>query len=86
MIWAASRHLDSSAWLSWSAAVQGKGMSLGAYIRNHRLARSYDDPLLGDDPIRAIAARRESAGSAHFSRVFQDRYGPPPSRLRRTPR
>jgi AraC-like DNA-binding protein len=64
------------------AAVDGLGLSLAGYIRHRRLARSYDDVLLGSDPMRVVAQRWGFASPAHFSRVFRERYGIPPSRLR----
>jgi AraC-like DNA-binding protein len=65
------------------AALDGLSMTPGAYIRNRRLARCHDELLHGDDPIALVAARWGFASAAHFSRVFQQRYGIPPSRLRR---
>jgi AraC-like DNA-binding protein len=65
------------------SAVDGLGMTLGGYIRRRRLARSYDDLLVGSDPVSVVARRWAFASPAHFSRVFRDRYGIPPSKLRR---
>jgi AraC-like DNA-binding protein len=66
------------------SAVDGLGMSLGGYLRYRRLARSHDDLLFGSDPVAVVALRWGFASPAHFSRVFRDRYGIPPSRLRRS--
>jgi AraC-like DNA-binding protein len=64
------------------SAMNGLGMTLGGYIRHRRLARSHDELLFGVDPVSVVARRWGFASPAHFSRVFQDRYGMPPSRLR----
>jgi AraC-like DNA-binding protein len=64
------------------SAGNGLGMTLGGYIRHRRLARSYDELLFGADPVSVVARRWGFASPAHFGRVFQDRYGMPPSRLR----
>jgi AraC-like DNA-binding protein len=65
------------------SSVDGLGMSLGGYIRHRRLARSYDDLLFGSEPVAVVARRRGFGSPAYFSRVFRDRYGMPPGRLRR---
>ncbi|NMO50676.1 helix-turn-helix domain-containing protein [Actinoplanes sp. TBRC 11911] len=65
------------------AAVDGLGMTLGAYIRHRRLARSYDDLLFGSDPVAVIASRCGFGSPAHFSRLFRDRYGLTPTTVRR---
>jgi AraC-like DNA-binding protein len=64
------------------SAVDGLGMTLAAYIRNRRLARCYDDLVLSAAPVAEIGARWGFLNPAHFSRVFQQRYGMPPSRVR----
>ncbi|GAA1227475.1 helix-turn-helix domain-containing protein [Pseudonocardia alaniniphila] len=65
------------------SSVDGLGMSLGSYIRHRRLARSHDDLLFGSEPVAVVARRWGFASPAYFSRVFRDRYGMPPGRLRR---
>ena len=65
------------------SAVDGLGLTLAAHIRNRRLARCYDDLVLGAAPVAEIGARWGFPNPAHFSRAFQQRYGMPPSRLRR---
>jgi AraC-like DNA-binding protein len=65
------------------AVVDGLGMTLGAYIRHRRLARSYDDLLFGSDPVAVVAMRWGFGSPAHFSRLFRDRYAMTPSAVRR---
>jgi hypothetical protein len=65
------------------SSVDGLGMSLGSYIRHRRLARSHDDLLFGSEPVAVVARRWGFASPAYFSRVFRDRCGMPPGRLRR---
>ncbi|MBO0882368.1 MAG: helix-turn-helix domain-containing protein, partial [Mycobacterium sp.] len=68
------------------SAVQGLGMTLAAYVRDRRLARCYDDLMLGADPVGQIAFRWGFTSPEHFSRAFRQRYGIPPSQIRRLPR
>jgi AraC-like DNA-binding protein len=68
------------------SAVDGLGMTLAAYIRHRRLARCYDDLVLSAAPVGEIGSRWGFSSPAHFSRVFQQRYGMPPTRVRSRPR
>jgi AraC-like DNA-binding protein len=68
------------------SAVDGLGMTLAAYIKNRRLARCYDELVLGDIPVGLIAAHWGFASPAHFSRAFRHRYGMPPNQIRRRAR
>jgi AraC-like DNA-binding protein len=59
------------------------GSPVSAYIRQRRLSRSYHDVLQGDGESMGVIARRWGfANAAQFSRLFRERYGIPPSRLR----
>ena len=64
-------------------ALDSLGVTLAAYIRTRRLARSHDDLVFGSDPVGLIARRWGFSSLAHFSRVFQQHYGVSPSRVRR---
>jgi AraC family transcriptional activator of tynA and feaB len=68
------------------SALDGLGMTLAAYIKNRRLARCYDDLVLGAAPVGEIASRWGFSSPAHFSRAFRQRYGMPPNRVRDKPR
>jgi AraC family transcriptional activator of tynA and feaB len=65
------------------SALDGLGMTLAAYIKNRRLARCYDDLVLGTAPVGVIASRWGFCSPAHFSRAFRQRYGMPPNQVRR---
>ncbi|UQU64462.1 helix-turn-helix domain-containing protein [Couchioplanes caeruleus] len=59
------------------------GSPVSTYIRQRRLSRSYRDVTRADgEPIGVIARRWGFANAAQFSRLFRERYGIPPSRLR----
>lgn len=65
------------------SAVEGLGVSLARYIRDQRLARSYDALLFDADPIGAIALNNGFKSAAHFSTAFRERYGSTPREVRR---
>jgi AraC family transcriptional activator of tynA and feaB len=67
------------------SALDGLGMTLAAYIKHRRLARCYDDLVLGSAPVGVIASRWGFGSPAHFSRAFRERYGMPPNAARRQP-
>jgi AraC family transcriptional activator of tynA and feaB len=54
------------------------GTSVAAYIRRHRLQRSYEDLLLGAGSVTDIAFRHGFADASHFSRVFKAHFGHSP--------
>jgi AraC-like DNA-binding protein len=61
--------------------------TVGDWIRQRRLercARDLLDPALAGEPIIAIGSRWGITNPAHFSRLFRDRYGVPPSHYRAT--
>ncbi|MCA2211519.1 helix-turn-helix domain-containing protein [Jidongwangia harbinensis] len=61
------------------------GTPVGAHIRERRLVHGYRDVVHNtDDTLTRIAGRWGFASAAHFSRLFHQRYGKPPSHLRRT--
>lgn len=65
---------------------EDEGTTVGDWIRSRRLdrcSRDLRDPLLRQEPIRAIAARWGFSSSAHFSRVFRAAYGRSPRQFRR---
>jgi AraC-like DNA-binding protein len=65
----------------------GEHTTVADHIRRRRLERcSRDllDPALADKPVIAIARRWGFGNPAHFTRVFRDAYGMPPSEYRRT--
>lgn len=66
------------------SAIDRLGMRSSACIRDRRLARCYEELLLGAAPVAEIGARWGFSHPAHFSRAFQRRYGMPPSRVRST--
>lgn len=66
------------------SAVEGLGVRLGRYIRDQRLARSYDDLLFGRDSVSTIAFKNGFTSAAHFSHAFRERYGVAPREARRT--
>jgi AraC-like DNA-binding protein len=68
------------------SALDGLGMTLAAYIKSRRLARCYDDLVLGGDPVGVIGSRWGFLSPAHFSRAFRQRYGMPPNQIRRLAR
>jgi AraC-like DNA-binding protein len=60
--------------------------SVADLIRTRRLEkcrRDLLDPTLADRPVAAIGARWGFPNAAHFSRLFRDAYGLPPSQFRR---
>jgi AraC-like DNA-binding protein len=67
-------------------ALDGLGTTLAAYIRNRRLARCYDELILGGAPVGLIASRWGFSSPAHFSRAFRERYGMAPNQIRRQTR
>jgi AraC-like DNA-binding protein len=63
----------------------GQPWSVSGYIRHERLEaarRDLQDPALAHRGVAALAARWCFIDAAHFSRVFRDRYGYPPSQAR----
>jgi transcriptional regulator GlxA family with amidase domain len=59
--------------------------SVGGLIRHERLEavrRDLEDPLLRHRSVAALAARWCFFDAAHFSRVFRQHYGYPPSQTR----
>ncbi|WP_247597334.1 helix-turn-helix domain-containing protein [Leifsonia sp. PS1209] len=62
-----------------------QGTTVSSWIRTRRLERCRRDllnPLYGDRPVAAIAARWGFVDAAHFSRVFKATYAESPSELR----
>jgi transcriptional regulator GlxA family with amidase domain len=60
-------------------------MAVSGLIRHERLEavrRDLEDPLLANRSVAAIAARWCFFDAAHFSRVFRQHYGYPPSAVR----
>ncbi|MBS7544112.1 acetamidase/formamidase family protein [Ancylobacter oerskovii] len=65
---------------------EGTGESFSHYVRERRLQRAWHDlanPAEAAVPISEIAYRYGFADSAHFSRLFRERFGLPPRELRR---
>ncbi|MFF9395985.1 AraC-like ligand-binding domain-containing protein [Streptomyces griseoluteus] len=65
---------------------EAEGATLSAWIRERRLEhcrRDLSDPLLGRQPIRAVAARWGFPDPASFSRAFRSAYGLSPQGYRR---
>jgi len=63
----------------------GQPWSVSGLIRHERLAavrRDLADPLLSTRSVAALAARWCFFDAAHFSRLFRQHYGYPPSRAR----
>jgi transcriptional regulator GlxA family with amidase domain len=63
----------------------GQPWSVSGYIRQERLAavrRDLENPALAHRSVAALAARWCFVDAAHFSRVFRESYGFPPSRAR----
>ena len=63
----------------------GEPWSVSGLIRHERLEavrRDLADPLLSGRSVAALAARWCFFDAAHFSRVFRQHYGYPPSRAR----
>jgi AraC-like DNA-binding protein len=63
----------------------GQEWSVSGYIRHQRLdavRRDLQDPALAHRGIAAIAARWCFFDAAHFSRLFKETYGYPPSQAR----
>ncbi|MEV6846239.1 helix-turn-helix domain-containing protein [Actinoplanes sp. NPDC051411] len=61
------------------------GPPVGTHIRDRRLSRGYQDLLQNaGEPVARIARRWGFASAAHFSRLFRERHGMPPSHLRNT--
>jgi AraC-like DNA-binding protein len=64
---------------------QEQGTTVSTWIRTRRLEqcrRDLLDPMLGDRPVAAIAARWGFVDAAHFSRAFKTAYGVSPSEYR----
>lgn len=62
-----------------------QGTTVSSWIRSRRLDRCRRDlvnPIYGDRPVAAIAARWGFVDAAHFSRVFKAAYAESPSDLR----
>ena len=62
-----------------------QGTTVSSWIRTRRLERCRRDllnPLYGDRPVAAIAARWGFVDAAHFSRVFKAAFEESPSELR----
>ncbi|MCS0502764.1 acetamidase/formamidase family protein [Ancylobacter mangrovi] len=65
---------------------EGTGDSFSHYVRERRLQRAWHDlvnPAESAVPISEIAYRHGFSDSAHFSRLFRERFGLPPRELRR---
>lgn len=65
---------------------EGTGESFSHYVRERRLQRAWHDltnPTETAAPISEIAYRYGFSDSAHFSRLFRERFGLPPRELRR---
>jgi acetamidase/formamidase/AraC-like DNA-binding protein len=65
---------------------EGTGESFSHYVRERRLQRAWHDlanPGEAAVPISEVAYRYGFADSAHFSRLFRERFGLPPRELRR---
>ncbi|UMY18637.1 acetamidase/formamidase family protein [Methylobacterium organophilum] len=65
---------------------EGSGDSFSQYLRERRLQRAWHDlvdPACGAVSISEIAYRYGFSDSAHFSRLFRERFGLPPRELRR---
>ncbi len=65
---------------------EGNGDSFSHYLRERRLQRAWHDlvdPVCTTVSISEIAYRYGFSDSAHFSRLFRDRFGLPPRELRR---
>lgn len=65
---------------------QEAGTTVAQWIRTRRLEncrRELRDPLQGHRAVSTIAARWGFVDAAHFSRIFRDAFGEPPSRYRR---
>jgi len=63
----------------------GLGVPVSAHVRERRLQQGYRDVMQNpDEPLARIADRWGFASAAHFSRLFRNRFGMPPSRLRAT--
>ncbi|WP_454683911.1 acetamidase/formamidase family protein [Ancylobacter moscoviensis] len=65
---------------------EGTGESFSHYVRERRLQRAWHDlanPAEAAVPISEVAYRYGFADSAHFSRLFRERFGLPPRELRR---
>jgi AraC-like DNA-binding protein len=63
----------------------GQPWSVSGYIRHERLEavrRDLENPALRPRSVAALAARWCFFDAAHFSRLFRDSYGCPPSQLR----
>lgn len=64
---------------------QEQGVTVSTWIRTRRLEqcrRDLLDPMLGDRPVAAIAARWGFVDAAHFSRAFKSAFGISPSEYR----
>ncbi|MBS9478379.1 acetamidase/formamidase family protein [Ancylobacter radicis] len=65
---------------------EGTGESFSHYVRERRLQRAWHDLTNTAEaavPISEIAYRYGFSDSAHFSRLFRERFGLPPRELRR---
>lgn len=63
----------------------GQAWSVSGYIRHERLEavrRDLENPALRQHSVSALAARWCFFDAAHFSRLFRDAYGYPPSQAR----
>ena len=66
----------------------GQPWSVSEYIRNERLQavhRDLQDPRLAQRSVAALAARWCFVDAAHFSRLFRQHFGYPPSQARPYP-
>ena len=65
---------------------ESTGESFSHYVRERRLQRAWHDlanPAEAAVPISEVAYRYGFSDSAHFSRLFRERFGLPPRELRR---
>lgn len=68
------------------ALFQEHGTTVSSWVKQRRLEhcrRDVTDPSLATEPVSGIGARWGFIDAAHFSRVFKDAYGRPPSQMRR---
>jgi transcriptional regulator GlxA family with amidase domain len=66
----------------------GQQWSVSSYIRHERLEaarRDLETPALRNRSVAALAAHWCFVDAAHFSRVFRENYGYPPSHARPDP-
>lgn len=55
------------------------GQTLGDFVKNHRLDRAREMLLRHEGSVKEVAARTGFSNAKHFSTVFRERFGVPPS-------